>query len=280
METNIKTMAGIVSYKPDIKRLRENIFAIISQVDRLVIFINGKESESDTKKAAKGLKNIEFICSKENEGIAFALKKLMQYASINDFDWVLSLDQDSVCQPGLIDEYKKYVNLPNVGMLTCQIVDRGGSIVEQFDSNKDYFEVESAITSAAFTNVRAYQNVSGYNEKLFIDYVDWDIVFQLRRSGYKIYKIRYYGLLHELGHTTQHSFLWKKCNTFNHSPFRHYYQARNWKYLRKTYPEFLPFLKTFKTEFIFQVKILLFEDKKLEKLSARWRGIFDSKRLE
>lgn len=279
MSATIKTMAGIVSYMPDVKRLRENILAVLPQVDKLVIFINGQESVEGTQRATENFENIVFISSSKNQGIAYALKEIMQYAIENHFDWVLSLDQDSVCQPGLVEEYKKYINLPSAGMLTCEIVDRNSKNIDKIQSDKEYIEVEDAITSAAFTSVSAYQKTSGYNESLFIDYVDWDIVFQLRRKGYKIYRIRFYGLLHELGHTTIHKILWKKCSTFNHSPFRHYYQARNWKYLRKTYPEFLSFFKAFKIEATFQIKVLLFENRKWKKLSARWRGIKDESKI-
>ena len=38
--------AGIVSYNPDIKRFKENIDSILSQVDKLIIIENGsKDSE-------------------------------------------------------------------------------------------------------------------------------------------------------------------------------------------------------------------------------------------
>ncbi|WP_308859969.1 glycosyltransferase family 2 protein [Lactobacillus delbrueckii] len=275
---NIKIIAGIVSYNPDIARLRENILAIINQVCSLTIFVNGKESEASTRAAIKGIDHIDLIISSKNKGIAYALKRIMQYAIDNNADWVLSLDQDSVCQPGLISEYTKYLNLPNVGMLSCIIADRNTN-KKLGNVDREYKEINDAITSAALTNVSAYEQINGYDEKLFIDCVDFDISFQLRKAGYKIYRINYYGLLHELGHGTRHRLCNKEITTLNYSPFRQYYQSRNWLYLRQKYPEFMPFIHTIKVELITQLGILFFEDKKWRKLTARWRGIRDSRRM-
>lgn len=119
----MKVLTGIVTFNPSITRLRENLDAVKAQETDLLIFDNGSDN----------YKNIEKLCSdagcvvhrvNENQGIAYGLRYIMDYAIQNHYDWVLSLDQDSICDTGLIAEYKKYIHNPHIGALTCNIKDR------------------------------------------------------------------------------------------------------------------------------------------------------------
>jgi rhamnosyltransferase len=58
-------------------------------------------------------------------GIAKALRQVMIYSINNKYDWVLTLDQDSIPSKDLIRNYIRYIDtLKNIGAMTCIIKDR------------------------------------------------------------------------------------------------------------------------------------------------------------
>lgn len=275
----MKVLAGIVMFNPDIKRLKENIDGIYEQVDLVLLVNNGSDNFGAIKDMIKAYGKIIVLDNGSNLGIATALKRIMSYAMEWGYDWVLTLDQDSVCQPRLIDAYSKYCELPNVGILTCNIVDRNFTVSSGFTEGQDYREVSQCITSASLVKTAAYRQTDGFDEKLFIDSVDFDICINMRIHGFKIYKINYNGILHEVGHGRNIRLLFKDYISYNHSPFRQYYMARNHKYLVMKYPEQFSKVKEWIREIRSEVIILLYEKNKYKKLKSRWEGLRDAKQL-
>ena len=91
-----KVYAGVVTYNPEIKRLKENISSIQNQVTTVLIFDNGSNNVDNIQNLILGLANVVFIKSEKNLGIAAALNRLMLWGYDRGYDWMLSLDQDSV----------------------------------------------------------------------------------------------------------------------------------------------------------------------------------------
>lgn len=272
------TLAGVVLFNPDIARLKENYTAIKGQVDKVVFFNNGSKNIADIKRMFPETEDLQYLDSNDNMGIAFALKAIMNYAIQFEYQWVLTLDQDSVCSTSLVEIYLKYANIERVGILTCNIVDRNFSEKEE-KNVATYTEIKQCITSASLINVEAYKHTDGFDEKMFIDSVDFDLCINMRLNGYKIIKVNFDGILHEVGHGKNVRFLNKNYIVYNHSPFRNYYIARNRFYLLKKYPRELSLIKEVLHECRLEVMILLFEEDRIKKLKQRWRGIKDSKKL-
>jgi len=275
----MKTLCGIVTYNPNINRLTENITEVIQQVDKVIIFDNGSENIDFVKKLIEQqFGNYELICNPKNIGIAGALKAIMNYAVENNYDWVLSLDQDSVLQKNTVKEYLKYIEIPKVGGIICSIKDR--NIKDDMLSGcEDVIEIETCITSGFFCSVKAYLNTSGYDEFMFIDGVDFDICNSLRRSGYKIIKIPHYGLLHELGNMTENYLFGRKFLIGNHSPWRRYYIARNAIYEAKKFPEYYSIRKVVRSTINGSILVLLFEKDKYKKIKNTYKGIIDGLKI-
>lgn len=280
---NVKTLAGIVTYNSDIKRLEENVSAIYLQVNKVIIFDNGSKNAEEIKALSKNFPNLDFFLCKTNQGIAKGLSEIMDYAISNKYDWVLSLDDDSVAMPKLIENYLKYVNLPNVAVMTCRMEDRN---YDMHDAEiKDDFEYTNRfITSGSFMSVHAYKNSDGYDLDFFIDRVDDDICYNLIKHGYKHIKLNYVGLLHEMGAGVIRKFLWHKARAVNYSPIRRYYIFRNETIVRNKYPEIIKkeWLESGRPMWInfclSSLKILLYEKNKLEKISSSWLGWKDGRK--
>ena len=67
----MEMVTGIILYNPDLSRLRENISAILPQVDKVVLVENGSSDITYLKELED--EKIELIVNEENMGIAYAL---------------------------------------------------------------------------------------------------------------------------------------------------------------------------------------------------------------
>ncbi|OUO45674.1 glycosyltransferase [Megasphaera sp. An286] len=272
----MKVLTGIVTFNPDIDRLRENLSAVVVQDTDILIFDNGSINYTDIVSLALELRcRISHV--EENKGIAYGLKYIMSYAMQNCYDWVLSLDQDSISNKELINRYKEYIGDPQIGALTCNIKDRNFVEISKpiFEgSEHDVTRIQKCITSGCFMRVSAYTTTDGYDVSMFIDFVDFDICYALLRAGYQIIKIPFDGLLHEDGHGKNVSFFGKKYIMYNKSAWRRYYMTKNEIYLARKFPEYQsPFRTTIRC--LWQsVLILIYEEDKINKFIKGIKGIY------
>lgn len=271
--------AGIVLFNPDIKRLKENIDSVKNQVDFIVCIDNNSKNILEIEKFLKD-KDYDNVFLKKNEdnlGIAKALNQTIEFAKENKAEWILSLDQDSVADSNIINKYKDYIDCKNAAVITCIIKDRNTDIVKNMIN--DVEKIDLCITSGALYNVEKLLSLGGYDEKMFIDYVDFDMCIRLRKAGYDIIRINYVGLLHEVGRTKEINFFGKKELIFNESAFRKYYEVRNRFYYIHKHEDYinkkLEYLRTFK--FIFMT--ILYENDKCNKIKRMYKGYRDYRKM-
>lgn len=220
--------AGIVLFNPDIKRLNENITSIYNQVDKLYFYNNGSNNTEDIKLLLRKFPEVCFIQNNENVGLAAALNVLATHAESDGYDWIVTLDQDSVAPADLIREYKNCSSDLDVGMLCCKIIDRNfGERLNDKCHDEGVEIVGLCIASASAIRLKAWRKVGGFCEKMFIDAVDFDICMSLREFGYKILKINDVRLLHEMGNSRKVKLFGKEELVHNHNPLRCYYMVRN-----------------------------------------------------
>ena len=87
--------AGIVLYNPDIERLKKCFDSLKQQVSKIFVFDN-----SEIQHVIQD-KSVVYLSEDKNRGIAYALNCIMLEAQKNGFDWVVTMDQDSVVPNGL-----------------------------------------------------------------------------------------------------------------------------------------------------------------------------------
>ena len=268
--------AGIVLYNPDIKRLEENISAIAPQVGDLILIDNGSDDLDDVKKLIPRFDNITLIENGANLGIAKALNQIIDKAEGLGYEWVLTLDQDTVCKPDLISKYDGLIKRAkdHVAVITSNFEDRNVTVESAVE--KEYEKVSLCITSGSLNRISCIKAVGGFDEKLFIDMVDYDICYALTRNGYKIIRMNYTGFLHEVGKSTEKRFLGRKMIIYNHSPLRKYYWVRNSIYLKRKYKLGLKADKRVINRFF---QTLFFEKDRLPKLKSMLKGAVDGYKL-
>lgn len=283
--------AGIVTYNPPLERLRENIGHIVDQVEKLYLIDNGSDNLEEIQSACAKDARIEIIPLGKNLGIAAALNRMLQQGEADAFDWVLTLDQDSVCAADLIAQYTPYLGWGNLALI-CPYVEYIGTGEERPADMPPYTYVHRCITSASLTNVAIWRAVGGFDERLFIDMVDYDYCALVREKGYKILQVNGALLHQELGAKARRVTLFNKLGklpglgrwrdarvyVYNHSPQRTYYYARNSRYYLWRYKDILDPTEAKGIKRWLQYK-LLFEGQRFSKFRAILRGRRDGKKL-
>ncbi|MCR5767408.1 MAG: glycosyltransferase family 2 protein [Lachnospiraceae bacterium] len=265
----MKICACIITYNPGIERLTANVSAVIDQVDSVLIIDNDSRNYNEIFENFYNRK-ITIIHNFENKGIATALNQAMTWASHQNYSWVLTLDQDSVCSPKLMQRYREYIHFDHVGIITCRIKDRNSHKVTP-TSNAIYEFVNTCITSGSLTNVEAFLKVGGFDEKMFIDMVDIDYCYTLKENDYRILRVNYIGLLHELGHSKMHKILFYEFEVTSHSASRKYTIERNSVYLIKKHG-----LNPINEYFIILLRfftVIFYEEDKVNKCKMMFKGI-------
>lgn len=278
-----KIAAGIVLYNPDIERLKQNIKAIVHQVDELILVDNYSNNLKLVQNLLKqyGDKKITIVENKENLGIATALNQMLSVAKEKNYEWCLTLDQDSVVPDNIIQVYLNFlennINLKNkIGILCPQTEDVNKDDV--MVTNNSYNYIEKCITSGSLTSVSKWEKVGRFDDSMFIDEVDHDFCYRLRKNSYYIIRINSIVMSHELGNIKYKNIMGLKLKSMNHSAFRKYYIARNITYVdMKYYGTVKPksYLRLFKQ----LILVFLVEEEKLNKTHMFIKGYLDGRKI-
>ncbi|MCL1950270.1 MAG: glycosyltransferase [Turicibacter sp.] len=271
----MKIAAGIVTFNPNIERLMANLKAVTPQVQEVFIVDNGSNNSGDIKVLIEKFTNITLMLLRDNKGIATALNEIGNWANLHQYEWFLTLDQDSVVEPGLVNAYRSYLSFALVGQIDCTIVDRGNDeLICSIKPGLEYEVVEDTITSGSLVRTEAFLAVGGFDDKMFIDRVDYDFNFRLISHGFETIRIGFVGLYHELGKFKAVNFLGKTYSIVSHSPFRYYYILRNEIILIRRYKDLPQFnAKQHRKELLTYVRnILVLDNNKLKNFLAFFRG--------
>ena len=268
-------IAGIVTHEPRLKELSQAIFSVKGQVDEIVIVDNG--SKTSSKLSWERLKEygakIHVIQNRKNMGVARALNQIFFYAKNISAEWVLTMDQDSVCKADMIECMKKDIKM-NTGIVGPNVIYKGNESY-CIKSRNCVEEVEWVITSGAFTSVKAWEMAGGFDEWMFIDGVDKDFCIRLKRAGYVVLRDWRVCIWHELGQLKCKKFLGRIIYVTNHPPKRYYYMARNAIYLDHKLGR-----RDGKEQVLKMIlKILLYEEKKYAKIKAIGLGITTQRKI-
>lgn len=272
-----KILAGIVLYNPNIKRLKENVTHISKQVDKLILINNGSHNTNEIECYVKTVNECIYVDLRENKGIAAALNSIVREAKAFNIKWVLTLDQDTVCCDNLIDNYRCYLDNKRIGQISSIYIDRNFSDDKMISTFDGLREVRWCITSGALLNIAAWEAVGGFDEKLFIDEVDYDICLSMREKGYCIYQAGFIGFIHEIGEGKIVQIGPLVMKTWNHSPFRRYYGTRNAIIVARKHKE-LNIIRAFLGAIKHMLIIFMLEDNKRRKLYAGIKGLCDGVR--
>lgn len=270
----MKTAAGIVLFNPNVIELKANISMIINQVNFLIIVDNNSDNIKDIVGMINNDIRIVLIKNSENLGIASALNQIVKKSISLGCNWTLLLDQDSLTPIEIINQYLRFVDYPKVGIITLNINDKND--FQNLEEDKIEYEfLETCITSGSFINNDVWLEISGFDESMFIDLVDFEYAVRVRKAGYNIIKLNTIYLTHQLGNLSVRFFFKKKILITNHSALRTYYYSRNYLYYHYKHKDYLNFYEMFYRIPIKVIKIIAYEQDKIIKIKSVFKGIYD-----
>ena len=225
-------IAGVVIlYHPDIEQLSDNIQTYLNGLKQLYVYDNSESKTPGLEEALLKLHpSIQYHYFNANEGIAKRLNQAIAQATLNQYDYLLTMDQDSSFKDGDFDKYK------------LSIQSSGDSNVAQFGVNcqPDFTlpkdepeEVLTLITSGSVLNLSLTKHIGPFNEDLFIDFVDAEFSYRVIQNGYTNLMFSNIVLNHALGTLVEGRGLgnFKKSMRIIHAPTRVFYIVRNGLYL-------------------------------------------------
>lgn len=265
----------VVLYNPD-STIIDNIKTYINNVD--IIYIVDNSDQKKTSIVEKLLKNskIHYIDNKGNQGIAHALNTGAYKAIEMGYKWLLTMDQDSSFLSEIIESYftcfEKYVDKQNIAIFSPKHIPLE---THSEDNTCDVIQKTHVMTSGNLLNLTIFEELAGFNEKLFIDEVDHEYCLRAKLEGYSVLEFSNIFLNHNLGEPISIQRYGRTIKSSTHSPIRFYYITRNRLYMWKTYHRLFPNLLGIKLINIVKTIIfpLIYHDKKAQRFYYIIRGI-------
>jgi rhamnosyltransferase len=280
----MKVCAIIVTYNTRAGILK-CLNSIEGQVNEVVIIDNGSDKKTvDILRGLEKQSNLKIFYNKENMGIAAAFNSGVRYALDKGYDWVLTLDHDSIATPDMVrellgayDVLRSKGQSSDVGILSPVLYDINARmyLTRGMKTTDDIANVRMAVSSGSLINRSVFQDVGLFNEELFLYYVDDDFCLRLRKEGYKISRVRRAILLHAEGRRELKRLLWKSVPFNNYGAIANYYVFRNGIFILKKH---MLFDGSYAMIIMFRmtadlVKIVLFSDDKLNNIKQSLTGL-------
>jgi rhamnosyltransferase len=222
---------------------------------------------------------MEHIPFGENLGIARALNEGARRAQADGYEWLLAMDQDSRASEGMVRSLWKFAASGAVARLGI-VAARPDTPRRKRFPDHGWQAMPWVQTSGNLLRLAAWQEAGGWEDELFIDAVDTIFSLALRHAGWRIVQLNDVVLHHHLGESEMRSLLGVKMIPTHHSALRKYYIARNREYMHRKYGTIFPdFMRADRGMMIREyIKLILFEDRKWQKIRMSLRGVRDCRR--
>jgi rhamnosyltransferase len=269
--------------------LEASLAVLRPQVSELVVVDNGSPRELlDELSVCAAQAGATLLPLGSNRGIAHALNIGLQQAQARGCPWLATFDQDSLAAPAMLGDMLRaaasYPGGERVAVISpVHVEQRLGVSLGPRQAEREgplWRVLPTVMTSGNLVDVAKVMALGGFEEDLFIDYVDHELCLRLRRNGYDVLEARQARLLHAVGETSAHPLGRRSLRVSNHSAARRYYISRNrlilwWRYARTEGAWVRRDMRGFVTEL---AGIVLHEQQPLAKLRMLARGVWDAVR--
>ena len=267
-DNKIKIDAVVVLYNPD-NTVIKNINSYAHHVRKVYVIDNSDCGEQNVIKQIQSISNSEYISMDGNKGIAKALNVALEAALKDGTEYLLTMDQDSSFEIVELKKFFDYIRNNQDKRIGIFAASTNKKLKKSVYKNK-------VITSGNIIMCSKIKEIGGWDENLFIDWVDHDICLRLISKGYKILMFANVYIKHKLGEDG-------KCNlgridiTFNtHSAIRYYYMTRNKFYvLSKHKLGIANWIRYIAGSIFMLFKVLLLENDKSKRMKYIYRGYVD-----
>jgi len=220
----------IVTYHPG-QTMFDDLRNLLAEMQGGVVVDNGSSpTELDAIRAACRDLGFHLIENGKNLGIAEALNQGVRWARGKGYPWLLLLDQDTMASDGYLKAmfetwlthpqrdaiaciHPRYMR-PELGFSPLAPRTRDGSLLW-------------CITSGALMPAWIFDKIGWFASEFFIDWVDIEYCFRIRRAGYQIAQSCEAVLVHDPGDPAPSSMMGFRFWPSHHNPVRRYYMSRN-----------------------------------------------------
>ena len=256
-------LAVVITYNPS-KDVISNIHSYLQYVDDLLIIDNSEKNNG----ILDILNDDKIIVRKNgrNNGISIALNEALREAA-GKYKYLLTLDQDSYFSDDNFIKYREHLFLldgKNACISPCFLM-RNKKIKREIK----YSNKKRCMTSGCILKVDVALKIGGFDETLFIDEVDHEFSYRLKKFGYNIVGFDSGVYMHHcLGEQASGIFKFRQ-----HIPVRVYYVFRNKILVAKKYPKhYIGYGVSLIKKII---KIIFLESDKVSKLKFAYWGMCD-----
>lgn len=253
----MRLAAVVIWYNPKtVSNLIQNIESYSKFIEKVYIVDNSAENNEEL---AKKISNAIYIPNNKNLGIATAQNIGCKRAMNDGFDWVLTMDQDSMFAENHFSEYlaladTAFIQDKSACCFAPMIVDPSKQILPvsvliksqvkkllKYTLGKDFSKPkitrppveypERVYASGNIINLTMWNSIGQFDDSLFIDEVDHEFCIRVKLNDFKIVRFNNVSLIHSLGARKRTFFL--KCSY--HNDFRLFYIFRNKLIVYKRY---------------------------------------------
>lgn len=234
----MKLVGIVILYNPS-KEIFDIYKNLTEQIDSLIYIDNSDVSNKSILSFFNKKENCIYHAMKKNVGLAKALIYGCDMAIKMGYTHAILFDQDTWLAKDsiylMIKENIKY----NASLISPNIYnlyrDQNNNLklMENAIYEKKVRYVDWTITSGSIIDLNVYNNIGGFDSKLFIGQIDQDYCCKLYKNGYKVLLVGNAFIYQEAGKIIVHNLFYKRINDPNYTRIRYYYIFRNERYLRK-----------------------------------------------
>ena len=271
-------MGMVVTYNPDIALLERNLEALSEQTACVSVYDNGSANVQDIRALVGRVPRTSLIENGENLGLPVNYNRAMAEAVGKGYEWLLTMDQDSVLPEGYVDRASEYFDRQDVAVICPRIWNKSVCSREDFiksSPEESASVVVSCVSSGSLLRAAAHAACGGFDERMFIDYVDFDYCKSVREHGYVVLRLNGCVLEHQIGESQVVRAMGKSKIVNNHSAKRKYYFFRNRMYYARKHGYKLREHMDFYRRFAVLLVLVLYEKEDVpRKFLMSLKGIF------
>lgn len=260
----MKILAIVVTYFPEKDLLLNNVNAFINEVDHVLIWENTPESERIQHRFVQHEK-VEY-CGDGINSISHALNFGWKYAKDHDYDYLLTMDQDS--------QWEDFSDFLHRTVYDPEAPEGIWGPLHN-DVKPEVMERDTTMTSGMLIKVSLINRIGGWNEFFDIDCVDDEFCLSAKRLGIRTYVFGMCRLIHHLGTPHSVTVLGRTSQTSNYSPKRLYSIYKTHVVLLRMFPKEQTIRKEFREWWVPQIKwTVVCEKNHVRKFFAIFGGMF------
>lgn len=236
--------AGVVTYHPDLIKLKNLVNTLEDQVSKIIVFNNGGCLDEEMSKLFQG-SNFRIIGCGENIGIAKALNEICKLAAQNSATHVVTFDQDSSPSNDFVNGLHEFfvarcVANKNVAAVGPVFIDERGikEVLPVFQTERWWVKkinplngehtaicASLLITSGMLLSISAWKTIGEFREDFFIDHVDTEWCLRALNQGFELFVCPSVVMQHEISDESPKRLFGRLV--LKYSPIRRYYAFRN-----------------------------------------------------